>query len=270
MNGATEIDYPIQVADGIYWVGSHDQDSRLNCNPYLVVEGNRAVLIDGGSRSDFARVMMKILQVGIDPQNIVALIYQHYDPDLCGSMANLIDLCDNPDLRILSTRANNTFLAFYIHKDRFGLQESVGNYDHSFTLGNRTLRFIATPYAHNQGSFVTHDETTGTLFSSDLFGSFYYQNEDIFFRLDPHCYTCTKTDNCPHGRKYCPILAVEDFHRKVMPCEKSLHHAMAQFSGLEINTIAPQHGNILVNRKDIDFLINRLGCLDRVGIDGIV
>ncbi len=269
MSDNEQIDYPIQVADGIYWVGSHDQGFRLYCNPYLIVEDNRAVLIDGGSRSDFARVMMKILQVGIDPKNIVALVYQHYDPDLCGSMSNLIDLCDNPDLKILSTKDNNTFLSFYIHKDRFGLQEDIESVGHCFTLGKRTLRFIATPYAHNGGSFVTYDETTRTMFSSDLFGSFYYQNKDIFFRLDSHCYTCTSIHNCPHGKKYCPLLAVDQFHRMVMPCEKALHYAMGQIGRFDIDLVAPQHGNLLDNRKDIDLLIKRLSVIKKVGIDGI-
>uniref|UniRef100_UPI0040576A69 MBL fold metallo-hydrolase n=1 Tax=Candidatus Electrothrix sp. TaxID=2170559 RepID=UPI0040576A69 len=270
MKNSKNIDYPVRVADGIYWVGSHSQETHLYCNPYLIVADGQAVLIDGGSRSDFAKVMMNILQVGIDPKNITALIYQHYDPDLCGSMGNLIDICDNPDLRVLSTRGNNTFISFYIHKDRFNLMENIEDYGNSFTLNNRTLRFISTPYSHNEGSFVTFDVQTRTLFSSDLFGSFYYYKEDIFFGLEPQCYTCKTIEKCPNGKDYCPILAVYQFHRKVMPCEKALHYAIRQIRKMEINTIAPQHGNILSNRKDIDFLIDQIGSLDKVGIDGII
>lgn len=269
MKDPDKIDCPVKVADGIYWVGSHDEETHLYCNPYLIVVEGRAVLIDGGSRSDFAKVMMKILQIGVDPKNIVALIYQHYDPDLCGSMANLIDICDNPDLRVLSTSGNNAFISFYIHKDRFSLMENIEDYNNTFTLNNRTLRFIPTPYSHSEGSFITYDAQTKTLFSSDLFGSFYYPNEDIFFGIEPQCYSCKTIDNCPQGKEYCPILAVYQFHRKVMPCEKALHQAMRQVRKFEIDTIAPQHGNILSNRKDIDFFIDRLGSLDKVGIDGI-
>jgi hypothetical protein len=43
------------------------------------------LVIDGGSRPDFATVMIKIMQTGIAPKQIQALVYQHYDPDLCGS-----------------------------------------------------------------------------------------------------------------------------------------------------------------------------------------
>ena len=115
-------DRPIQVADDIYWVGFRDKKTKLACNPYLVVQDDKAVLIDSGSRTDFAVVMMKILQAGIDPQQIVGLIYQHYDPDLCGSMSNFIDMCDNPNLKIISDKNSNMFIAHYIHRDKCHLE----------------------------------------------------------------------------------------------------------------------------------------------------
>ena len=45
-------DRPIEIADNIYWVGFHEKISNFHCNPYLIVEGDRAVLIDAGSRPD--------------------------------------------------------------------------------------------------------------------------------------------------------------------------------------------------------------------------
>ena len=65
-------DRDIEIADGIYWIGFYDPQSGLHCNPYLVIDNDEAV-------------MMKILQTGIAAHQIQALIYQHYDPDLCGS-----------------------------------------------------------------------------------------------------------------------------------------------------------------------------------------
>ena len=56
---------------------------------------------------------MKILQTGIDLRTIRALIYQHYDPDLCGSLPNLEDLIDSPDLMIISQKENIMFIRHY-------------------------------------------------------------------------------------------------------------------------------------------------------------
>ena len=55
MNAHEEVygERPFRIAEGIYWVGFHDELSNLHCNPYLLVEGDEAVLIDGGSRRDF-------------------------------------------------------------------------------------------------------------------------------------------------------------------------------------------------------------------------
>ena len=61
------IDYenPVEIAEEIYWVGFYDAQSGLHCNPYLIIDNDEAIVIDGGSRPDFATVMMKILQTGL-------------------------------------------------------------------------------------------------------------------------------------------------------------------------------------------------------------
>ena len=93
---------PVKIADGIFWVGYADENRGLHCNPYLIVEGEEAVLIDGGNRDDFSTVMLKILRTGLTPSQITRLIYQHYDPDLCGSLPQLEAIINNDALRIIS------------------------------------------------------------------------------------------------------------------------------------------------------------------------
>jgi flavorubredoxin len=259
--------HPLKVADGIFWVGFRDEKTNFTCNPYLVIENGQAVLIDGGSRSDFAEVMLKILQTGIDPGQITGLIYQHYDPDLCGSMTNFLDMCDHPDLRIISDDRNNTFISYYIHRDRHTLMSSIGDYRHSLSLNGRMLRFLPTPYSHSAGSFVTFDEKTGTLFSSDLFGSFAPESE-LFTTLNPDCYTCCTYDACPNHRYYCPVEGILNFHKTVMPSTKALRYALRQISTVPVKCIAPQHGSILKQPEDIAFVIQKLENLENVGIDG--
>ena len=73
----SNIDYgnPVEIAEGIYWVGFFDAQSGLHCNPYLLVDNDEALVIDGGSRPDFATVMLKILQTGIAPYQNLIVIY---------------------------------------------------------------------------------------------------------------------------------------------------------------------------------------------------
>ena len=269
MDRSRKYDRPVQIAEGVFWVGSRDESANLFCNPYLIIEGGQAVLIDSGSRSDFAVVMMKILQAEIDPAQIVALIYQHYDPDLCGSMPNFIDICDNPGLRLFSETSNKLFLSYYIHRDRYDLIHSINENDFRFTFNNRSLRFIPTPYAHNPGSFVTYDEKTRTLFTSDLFGSFSTE-WDLFIELSEECYTCKDYHNCPNRRPHCPFPDMLAFHKNVMPCEKALSHAMRKIKELDMDMVAPQHGSVLNRKRDILFIADTLSSLKGVGIDAIV
>lgn len=273
MNPKSRTDYgrygkPVDLGHEIYWVGYYDKQAHVHCNPYLIKAGDRAVLLDGGSRSDFPVVMLKILQTGVEPAKLDSLIYQHYDPDLCGSLPNFIDLCDNPEIQVLSARANNTFIAFYLHRESSARLVHIDDLSWELVLDDRTLRFIHTPFAHSAGSFVTYDTRSKILFSSDLFGSF-ATHWDLCLRFDPACYTCTNYLECPEGKAYCPVPDILQFHQQVMPNGKALALAMRRIGELEIAAIAPQHGAILREQRDIQHLIELLSNLEGVGIDGV-
>jgi len=269
MNHDHAYDRPIPIAEGIYWVGFYEERTNLHCNPYLIIEKDQAVLIDGGSRPDFAVVMMKILQAGVDPKQIMVLIYQHYDPDLCGSMPNIIDLCENADLRVISDSENNVFINYYIEKEKHHLIKSIDEYESSFAFQGRILQFFKTPYSHSAGSFVTYDPKTKTLFSGDLFGSF-SQRWDLFAQMDEACFTCKDYNHCASGKTFCPLPDILSFHQKIMPSGKSLRYAMQVIKELDIQVIAPQHGSVFKNSREISFLIHKLEVLEEVGIDAFL
>ena len=156
----TNLDYdqPIEIAEGIHWIGFYDESSGLHCNPYLIVDGDEAVVIDGGSRPDFPTVMMKILQAGISPSSISTLIYQHNDPDLCCSIPNFEDIIDRDDLKLLAEKYNIPFIRHYSVSSPIVPIDTIEN-QFTFSSG-RKLTFIRTPFAHSAGSFVTFDEKT--------------------------------------------------------------------------------------------------------------
>jgi len=269
MEHHTNVNGPVEIGKGIYWVGALDADSEFSCHPYLIVDDDEVVLLDAGNRSDFPTVMMKIMQIGISPSQITTLVYHHYDPDLCGSMQNVIGLCDNADLKILSELYNISFLSFYLHKSSYHYLKTINDMQFELPLKNRTLRFIATPYAHCCGSFVTYDEGSKILFSSDLFGSF-LKTTELFNEIAPECYECLNYETCRYQHRVCPINEMLNFHRSVMPSGNALAYAMKQIERLDIECIAPQHGHILTRKQDIDFMIGKLSRLDNVGIDGIL
>jgi len=266
-NVGIDLERSVEFAEGVYWVGYYDEQAGLHCNPYLIVDNDEALVIDGGSRPDFATVMMKILQTGIAPNQINSLLYQHYDPDLCGSIPNFEDIIKRDDLRIISDSANLMFIRHYSVSNRL-LPISQINHQYKFSSG-RTLQFIKTPYSHSGGSFVTFDPQTGILFSSDLFGSLGLQWE-LFLNLRPECMDCFHLSNCPVKRTICPINDILNFHRSVMPSAKALKYALEQILDVPFTMIAPQHGSILNDPKVIRYVFEQLINLTDVGIDGLI
>ena len=262
-----DLERSVEFAEGVYWVGYYDEQAGLHCNPYLIVDNDEALVIDGGSRPDFATVMMKILQTGIAPNQIKGLLYQHYDPDLCGSIPNFEDIIKRDDLRIISDSANLMFIRHYSVSNPL-LPISKINHQYKFSSG-RTLQFIKTPYSHSGGSFVTFDPQTGILFSSDLFGSLGLQWE-LFLNLRPECMDCFHLSNCPVKRTICPINDILNFHRSVMPSAKALKYALEQILDVPFTMIAPQHGSIINDPKVIRYVFEQLINLTDVGIDGLI
>ncbi len=267
LNLNLDYDGPVKIAEDIYWIGFYDRDAKLHCNPYLIVDGDEAVVIDSGSRPDFPTVMMKILKTGVRPENIRALIYHHYDPDLCGGIPNLEDIIDRPDLKIISDFQNNIFIRHYAVSSEL---VSLKQLDYAFTFSSgRRLTFHATPYSHAAGSFITLDEKSGVLFTSDLFGS-YASEWELFLSLEVECALCDDFANCQNKRSYCPLPDIINFQQMVMTSGTALRHALSVIRGLEFTTIAPQHGSVINSPRDIDLILDRLEHLENVGIDRII
>ncbi|MGM0417643.1 MAG: MBL fold metallo-hydrolase [Thermodesulfobacteriota bacterium] len=256
---------PVEIGKGVYWVGFYEDFTGINCNPYLITEGEESVLIDGGSRPDFPSVMMKILKTGISPENIKSLIYQHYDPDLCGSIPHLEHIIDSENLKIISNAENMMFIKHY-----GGRSETVSlkelNYKYRFSSG-RTLEFFNTPYAHSEGSFVTFDTQTKILFTSDLFGS-YSKKQNFYLDVPEKCFDCkNRTEVCSETKDKCFLKDIEMFHKKVMTSERSLRYALEVISSIPFDIIAPQHGSIIKDFKSAVLVIKTLKELKDVGID---
>lgn len=260
---------PIPVADGIYWLGAVSDDAAMQCNAYIVRDHDEAVLIDGGSRSDFPTIMMKILKLGIQPQQITTLVYHHMDPDLCGSMQNFIEMIGNPELKIYTSIKELAFLSYYIHSDYHSMLTPIHSVNNEHIMASRKLRFIPTPYSHTFGSYVTYDTKTKTLFSSDLFGGSGCR-WDLFSDLSETCRLCTDVTACPNQEPHCPVAAIMDFHRSYMPCTSALRYNVRRLQQTDIDILAPQHGSIFNKKNDIAFVMNLLITMEGIGIDGIL
>ena len=267
LNAGLDYEEPIEIAEGIYWVGFFDHSAGLHCNPYVIRDGEDTVVIDAGSRPDFSTVMMKILQLGVERDHLSRLIFSHYDPDLCGCIPDLEAYVDNPELRIISHEANTMFIRHY---ETRGPIDSIDRLGYTYTMANgRVLEFQQIPYSHSEGSFMTYDRRTGTLFSGDLFGS-YSRKWDLFLDFPNSCRLCEDASRCERQLPECPLRSIEEFHQRLFTSTRALRYAVDCSEKLAPERIAPQHGSVLTGPESVQFVSEKLRALPRIGIDAFL
>lgn len=123
------------------------------------------------------------------------------------------------------------------------------------SLGKHEMQFFFVPMVHWPESMVTFETTTGTLFSSDAFGSFGSLDGGVFdYELNLAHY------NDEMRRYYSNIVG-----KYGNPTQKALE----KLSVIDIKTIAPSHGPIY--RDHIEEMINRYNKWSRLeGEEGVV
>lgn len=211
----------VAVTRDIYWVG-FSETTRLRCNPYLLLDGDEAVLLDPGSIPDFPSVMRKVVDV-VNPAAISHVVVSHQDPDVCGNLAVVEDVIQRDDLRIVGHTNTIRLVRHLGLKSEF---YDVTEHGEELTLrSGRRLRFVWVPFLHSPGAIVTWDERTGTLFSGDLFGGI--GSDDGLFA----------------GRAF--PESMRTFHQAYMPSNTLLRPALRRLRTLPIQRILPQHGSVI-------------------------
>lgn len=215
---------PQEIFPGVFWVGSTHQSAPLNCNPYLLVDEQEAVLIDPGSPLDFSEVL-KNVQSLVSLSQIKYIVLQHQDPDFCAATP-LFEQAGFAGQLATHWRAAHLIKYYGVTSSFYLVNEH--NWELSFG-NNRKIVFVPTPYLHFPGAIASYDPSSRVLFSSDLFGAF--------------------TNHAPlfadewSGQTY--QEAMKAFHEHYMPANAILRPVMEKLSQMDITCIAPQHGSII-------------------------
>jgi len=212
----------VEIAPNVYWVGFYDKKANFHCNPYLIVDGDESILIDPGSVTHYPIVSKKVFKI-VKSSQIKYIILHHQDPDLCAGVPIFEKKLDTKKVEIICNKRESFLINHYGLKSRFHLIED--SIEKMKLKSGRQLRFIHTPYLHAPGAFVTYDEKTKILFSSDLFGAFsdkwsLYAHKDY-----------------PEQMK--------KFHESYMPSKEIMDYSLDKLQFLDIKMIASQHGSII-------------------------
>ncbi len=224
-----------KITDQVYYVGDPTTHNGLDCNPYLLVDEEEAVLFEPGSNLDYEAVLANI--TGLVPlEKIKYIVLTHEDPDLCLA----VPLLEKAGVKaqVVTSWRTMTLIQYYgIQSPIYLIEEN----EMKLSLeSGRTLNFYMTPYLHFAGSFVAFEPQDGLLFSGDLFGAFSYQHS-LYAEAD-----------------YMDKML--SFHEHYMPSNEVLRPVMDIFLQLPIKMILPQHGSII--RQKVRDYINALRTLE--------
>ncbi|NEV60616.1 FprA family A-type flavoprotein [Thiorhodococcus minor] len=231
----------VEIAPGVHWIGALDPTLRTfdiilrtangtTYNSYMV-RGTDGVAIIDTVKAEFADDFFARIESVARYDEIRIIVLNHLEPDHTGALPELMRRAPQAKLYI-STRATAMLKALLKPKEDKGplAFETVGTGD-EVSLGDRTLRFLHTPFLHWPDTQCTYLVEEGVLFSGDVFGCHY-------------CDTRLLNDRCGDFR-----FAFDYYYAHIMrPFKTHVMDALKLIEPLPLKTIAPTHGPILRDR----------------------
>ncbi len=224
---------------GIYAVGAIDWDRQIfdeiislpngtSYNSYLIKGNEKTALIDTVDPTKEGELLDNLQKLDAKIDYVVA---QHAEQDHSGSIPKILDIY--PDAMVLTNPKCKELL-----KDLLLIPEGkfiTLNDGETISLGDKTLKFIFTPWVHWPDTMVTYLEEDNILFTCDFFGS-HLAVSDLFVTDEAHTHLAAK-------RYYAEIM---------MPFRLIIRKDMEKIRDLSIEIIAPGHGPVY-NKPELIF-----------------
>ena len=150
-----------EIKDGIYRISGLIPDYGITFNQFLI-DDDDPVLIHTGPIGMYEKIESKVKEI-IPLDKLTYVAFLHFESDEWGGMGFL----KAPNARLicsdLSSRLNLTGW-YNVSVDHISFWDNE-----ILRTGKRSFRFIMTPHVHHWDSMMIFEETTKSLFPSDLF-----------------------------------------------------------------------------------------------------
>lgn len=157
--GNTSIDH---IVGGIYRISTFSPDFGISFNQFLI-DDEQPALIHTGTYSHYEGVRQAISQV-LDPQRLAHVVLLHWEGDENGGMDRF--MAHAPESQLVGSA-----MSILLNASGFGLHERTQGFTDGQTLelGSHRLRFLETPHVHHWDSMMVLEDSTKSLFPSDLY-----------------------------------------------------------------------------------------------------
>lgn len=219
-----------QFKESIFWMGAIDWDRRLfdslvplpdgtSYNAYLIEGSEKTALLDAVDPA-MADILMAQLH---GTAKVDFIVCQHAEQDHSGTIPLVLKRF--PQAKVISTPKAKTLLIDHLHLAESSIVTVADG--ETLSLGDKTLRFVYTPWVHWPETMVTYLEEDRILFSCDFFGA-HIAASDLYV-----------TDQ---GRVY--EAAKRYFGEIMMPFRKVIAKNLEKLAPYAVDMIAPSHGQV--------------------------
>ena len=231
-------DHAIDLFEGQYVV-----PNGMAYNSYVILDEKVAVM-DAVDRR-FGEEWLENVRRELDGRSPDYLVVQHMEPDHSANITLFMD--SFPEAVVVASQRAFVMMQNFFGTDYADRRLVVGEGD-TLALGRHTLHFVGAPMVHWPEVIASYDDCDKVLFSADAFGK--------FGALDVE-----EDWACEARRYYIGIVG-----KYGAPVQTLLKKA----AGLDIQTICPLHGPVLM--EDLGYYINLydIWCSYRVESEGVV
>lgn len=218
-----------EIKKDIFWLGSVDWDRRLfdaliplpdgtSYNCYLIKGSDKVALIDTVDPTKWEMLRAQLETVS----QLDYVIIQHVEQDHSGSLP--LVLARYPGAKVVTNPRCKGMLIDHLHlaEERIVAVEDGA----TLSLGNKSLKFVYTPWVHFPETMCTWLAEDNILFSCDFFGS-HIATSDLWAN-EVTCYE-------PAKRYYAEIM---------MPFASFIVKHLNKLQDYPIEMICPSHGPI--------------------------
>jgi flavorubredoxin len=159
---AKDVDVKItQINDAIYRISGFVDTFGITFNQFLI-DDERPILIHTGPIGMYKKIEEKVKEV-IPLQKLAYVAFLHFESDEWGGMAFL----DSADAKLVCSDLTSKLNLTGWHDVPV---DHISFWDNEILkTGKRRFKFIMTPHVHHWDSMMVFEETTKSLFPSDLF-----------------------------------------------------------------------------------------------------
>ena len=159
MTNTTRIDH---IVDRIYRISTFSPEFGITFNQFLI-DDEQPALIHTGTYEHYEGVRSAIAEV-LDPTRLAHIVLLHWEGDENGGMDRFMAQASESQLV-------GSALSIMLNASGFGLHTRTRAFmdGQTLRLGAHRLRFLETPHVHNWDSMMVVEETTNSLFPSDLY-----------------------------------------------------------------------------------------------------